>query len=199
MQAGGIGSWLKAVADNYYLVNVGHRRAQPSSRWTWRTTSGSRPSRTSKEVAGNLSVHWEGEAKEAMFEWFADASAVVSILMIYADSAQLSAGAAGDAIGATQQLMLRHAENGRDALKEAVEAWRKDNDVFPFPPGVRLPLQADRVGHLRAHRREYADRLPAPADQAVKGLLGMGVEKLPYSAQVLGGYKDPEGSRGEGH
>ena len=28
-----------------------------------------------KDVSGNLSVHWEGEAKEAMFEWFADASA----------------------------------------------------------------------------------------------------------------------------
>ena len=103
VQAGGIGSWLKAVADNYYLVDAEAITSAAQQQMDLAHDVGVQTVEDFKEVAGNLSVHWEGDAKEAMFEWFADASAVVSILMIYADSAQLSAGAAGDAIGATQQ------------------------------------------------------------------------------------------------
>ena len=89
VQAGGIGSWLKAVADNYYLVDAEAITSAAQQQMDLAHDVGVQTVEDFKDVSGNLSVHWEGEAKEAMFEWFADASAVVSILLIYADSAQL--------------------------------------------------------------------------------------------------------------
>jgi hypothetical protein len=188
MQAAGTRAWLKALADNYYLVDAEAITGAAQQQMDVAHDVGVQIDEDFIEVSGNLSVHWDGEAKEAMFEWFAAASAVVSALMHYADAAQLSAGAAGDAIGATQQLMLRQAELGRDALKEAVDAWRKDNDVFPFSPGSGFLFK--QIGSaISEHIDEYADKLPGPGDLIVKAAIGKGVRKLPYSKQVLGAYK----------
>jgi hypothetical protein len=188
LKAAGTRAWLKAVADNYYLVDAEAITSAAQQQMELAHNVGVQIDQDFIDLSGNLSVHWEGDAKEAMFEWFAAASAVVSILMIYADSAQLSAGAAGDAIGATQQLMLRHAENGRDALEEAVAAWRNDNDVFPFPPGSGFLFK--QIGSaISEHIDEYTDKLPGVGELAAKALIGKVVKKLPYSKQVIGGYK----------
>lgn len=188
MQAAATGSWLKQLADNYYLVDAEAITSAAQQQLAVAHDVGVQIDEDFIELSGNLSVHREGDAKEAMFEWFAGASAVVSALMLYADSAQLSAGAAGDAIGATQQLMLRHVENGRDSLKEAVAAWRNDNDVFPFPPGSGFLFK--QIGSaISEHIDEYADKIPIAGDLIVKTLIGKGVKKLPYSSQVLGAYK----------
>lgn len=185
-QAGGTAAWLKAVADNYYLVDAQAiiAAAQEQSRLTHEV--GARIVGDAAEVSGNLAVHWESDAKEQFFEWFPSAASVVSALLFYADSAQLSAGAAGDVIAATQKTLMRQAEEGVVAVQEAVAAWRDDYDVFPFTPGSGFLFS--QIGSAVSERiEEYSSRIPAGGFLADK-LIGKAVSKIPHAAAALEGY-----------
>ena len=125
----------RTIATNYYLVDAQAIISASLQQSAMTHAEGVKINEIFKEVSGNMFAHWEGEAQEAFGEWFAVATGAVSALLWYADSAQLSAGAAADVIAATQKSLMRQAEIARDTLKEAVDTWREDNDVFPFHPG----------------------------------------------------------------
>lgn len=188
-----LAAWWRSWVTNYYLVDTEAIISAAATQADLVLAHGTQLDADLVEVSGNLAVHWDGDAKEEFFEWFPRASSVVTALLLYADAAQTSAGAAADVIAAVQQKMLRHAENCRDTLTEAVEAWRKDNDVFPFPPGSGYKFA--EIGHaISAKIDDYVQNIPGDGiivrglEKATSEGIKEGLGKLPGGKQVTTTY-----------
>lgn len=103
--------------------------------------------------------HWTGGASDEFSIWADEVFGVVDALLQYAAAAQVSAGATGDVIRASQRTMLEQAERIRDDLDDALATWREDADVFPFPPGTGYKLTA-LVNAVTGKVQDYVDKIP---------------------------------------
>ena len=185
--AAGNAAWLRSIADNYYLVDTGALISGANTQGDLVLQQGTQLDEDLADVSSTLAVHWEGDAKDEFFHWFPLAYGVVGALLQYANAAQVCVGACGDAIGATQQALLRQAESARDTLQGIIQAWHDDFDAFPFPPGSGWKFKEIGTA-LQGKIDQYTQHIPGPdwiIDTAESAATGKIISKIPGAAQVV--------------
>lgn len=188
--AGGMGPWLRYLADGFYLVDTKAMISSAAQQADLALHHGTQLDQDLADVSGNLAVHWEGDAKEAFFEWFPFAYGVPSALFHYANAAQACVGICAGVIGGAQAALLQQAEHARDALEEALKAWRDDFDQFPFPPGTGWAFKEIGIA-IQGKVDGLTEKIPGP-DIIVDALTGKAqdkvLSKIPGSGPVMKAY-----------
>ena len=79
---------------------------------------------------------------------------------------------------------------GIEAVSRAIidYAYAVDGPGYDQAPGSGF-LFKQLGSAISAHIDQYADKIPVAGDLIVATLIKKGLKKLPYSAQVIGGYK----------
>lgn len=158
--AAGTAAWLRGlIAQHFYGVDAQAIIAGAANQQSVLTDAAGTLVEGFHDIQVLLDNHWAGGAADSFESWLGQVSFVEEAIFKCADAAQISAGATGDIIAATQQALLAQAEKCRTALDDALGTWREDSDVFPFPPGSGYKI-TELILEARDKVTTYADKIP---------------------------------------